>query len=208
MITAEEQAAHAAQLPTPTLQWWPRGRPHELHTIKLPLHAVFSIGRHPGCDLALADAATSRVHAELQVNSGRVRLVDLGSTNCTFVNSNRISAVWLRDGDQVRIGDTCLTVHYPTLDGDEAPRTSVTAVSPVVDPYRQLSAELIRLDSEYNGGLGRLKKREVELLLVDRMQRPRRTVQRMLDGLARQMRVDGYGSELIDKLAEKLTGRD
>jgi pSer/pThr/pTyr-binding forkhead associated (FHA) protein len=48
---------------------------------------VTMLGRGTDCDLRLVDPGVSRHHAELRVEDDEVVLVDLGSTNGTFVNS-------------------------------------------------------------------------------------------------------------------------
>jgi pSer/pThr/pTyr-binding forkhead associated (FHA) protein len=50
----------------------------------------------------------SRHHAELRVEDGEVVLVDLGSTNGTFVNGQPVRRVSLNDGTQVTLGRTTL----------------------------------------------------------------------------------------------------
>jgi Protein of unknown function (DUF3662)/FHA domain len=66
------------------------------------------LGRGTDCDLRLVDAGVSRHHAELRVEDGEVVLVDLGSTNGTFVNGQPIRRVTLVDGTQVTLGRTTL----------------------------------------------------------------------------------------------------
>jgi hypothetical protein len=66
------------------------------------------LGRGTDCDLRLVDPGVSRHHAELRVEDGEVVLVDLGSTNGTFVNGQPIRRVALVDGTQVTLGRTTL----------------------------------------------------------------------------------------------------
>ncbi len=67
----------------------------------------YVIGRESDADLLINRDSVSRRHAEISRDGeGRWRIRDLGSTNGTFVNEYRLPHAFLRDGDQVRIGDT------------------------------------------------------------------------------------------------------
>jgi hypothetical protein len=76
--------------------------------------AVLTIGRAPDNQLVLNDTKASSHHAEIsQASDGQsYSITDLGSTNGTFVNEQRIDqnvAHSLNAGDTVRIGDTTFT---------------------------------------------------------------------------------------------------
>jgi hypothetical protein len=73
------------------------------------------LGRGTDCDLRLVDPGVSRHHAELRVEDGEVVLVDLGSTNGTFVNGQPVRRVTLTDGTRVTLGRTTLVFRR---DGD------------------------------------------------------------------------------------------
>jgi Protein of unknown function (DUF3662)/FHA domain len=66
------------------------------------------LGRGTDCDLRLVDPGVSRHHAEIRVEDGEVVLVDLGSTNGTFVNGQPVRRVPLSDGTRVTLGRTTL----------------------------------------------------------------------------------------------------
>ncbi|UCF67225.1 MAG: FHA domain-containing protein [Acidobacteriota bacterium] len=62
-------------------------------------------------EISLADQKISRRHASLEVYGGTcVLLKDLGSTNGTFVNDQRVTTTELQDGDEIRVGTTRLTI--------------------------------------------------------------------------------------------------
>jgi hypothetical protein len=67
------------------------------------------IGRGDQANLRLPDVGISRRHARLDYDGAQVVLTDLGSTNGSMVNGQRISAVALNPGDMVQIGTTTLT---------------------------------------------------------------------------------------------------
>jgi len=68
----------------------------------------FTIGRRRGCDLVLSDPQASRTHARISAQDGAFVLEDLGSTNGTFVNDQRVQRQVLRPGDEIQIGQTRL----------------------------------------------------------------------------------------------------
>jgi hypothetical protein len=67
------------------------------------------IGRGDQANLRLPDVGISRRHARLDFDGAQVVLTDLGSTNGTLVNGQRVSAVALNPGDMVQLGTTTLT---------------------------------------------------------------------------------------------------
>ncbi|MFK3982649.1 FhaA domain-containing protein [Micromonospora sp. NPDC050397] len=67
------------------------------------------IGRGDQANLRLPDVGISRRHARLDFDGAQVVLTDLGSTNGTMVNGQRVSAVALNPGDMVQLGTTTLT---------------------------------------------------------------------------------------------------
>ncbi len=82
------------------------------------------IGRSTTADICLPDDGASREHARISRqgtdrNDGATfTLTDLGSSNHTFVNSEQVESVQLRDGDKILIGDSILK--FVVLDNIEA----------------------------------------------------------------------------------------
>src|SRR3954463_15818399 len=90
----------------------------------------FTIGRDAACDLTLADGKASRRHAALRVlPDGRATLYDLGSSNGTFVNGQRVQSVLLAGGEQLQIGDTVMLA-APAAPAAAPQPTGVTAAVP------------------------------------------------------------------------------
>lgn len=70
-----------------------------------PLEASMLIGRTSRMQLRLEDDGVSREHAKLTITEdGIVNLVDLGSTNGTFLNGARIDVAIVREGDRIQVG--------------------------------------------------------------------------------------------------------
>ena len=70
------------------------------------IHGTTRIGRSDESEVALVDPSVSRVHAVVELDGATPVVRDLGSTNGTFVNGRRIEAHQLRDGDELRFGNT------------------------------------------------------------------------------------------------------
>ncbi|MBS2028383.1 MAG: GGDEF domain-containing protein [Deltaproteobacteria bacterium] len=67
------------------------------------------IGRSSEADISINDDGISRRHAKIVVRpDGSVNIVDLGSTNGTFYDGNRVDVHSLRDGDKIQIGSTTI----------------------------------------------------------------------------------------------------
>jgi hypothetical protein len=97
-----------------------RRRQLYLKVVQPPAHAgrsydlddELTIGRSPGCGVATPeDIYTSTLHARLFRHNEQLWVEDLGSTNGTYVNSERIAkAVRLGKGDMLQIGSTVFEV--------------------------------------------------------------------------------------------------
>lgn len=70
---------------------------------------VVTIGRQNDCTIVLADPNVSRHHAEIRPAADGYAVVDLGSTNGTKVNGQRIIEHQLRDGDELLCGNTVMS---------------------------------------------------------------------------------------------------
>jgi predicted component of type VI protein secretion system len=76
------------------------------------------IGRDSSSGVAINDAEISRKHARLNFQGGKYVIEDLGSTNGTFVNGQRlVSPVVLKSGDVVSLGEQ-IVLMYEALSGD------------------------------------------------------------------------------------------
>jgi pSer/pThr/pTyr-binding forkhead associated (FHA) protein len=79
-------------------------------TFRLTTGAVKTVGRAPRADFILDVALVSRFHCRLTAAADNLEVVDLKSTNGTFVNDKRIVQAMLAAGDRLRVGRVELTV--------------------------------------------------------------------------------------------------
>jgi predicted component of type VI protein secretion system len=95
------------------------------------------IGRDPSNDLVIGDAEVSRKHARLIWQSGGYILEDLGSTNGTYLNGQRLLGPHvMRPGEVIQLGEN-VTLVFEALYDPNATRLSpaVAAYQPPTPPY-------------------------------------------------------------------------
>jgi pSer/pThr/pTyr-binding forkhead associated (FHA) protein len=86
------------------------GGPDQGKVFKLG-HRSTVIGRGQQADVRLSDSAVSKRHCQIEVhNKDRMTIKDLASMNGTRLNDRYISAVKIRHGDQVKIGETVIKI--------------------------------------------------------------------------------------------------
>jgi pSer/pThr/pTyr-binding forkhead associated (FHA) protein len=69
------------------------------------------VGRSSESNIRLGDGLASRRHAQIDRQEPGFIVTDLGSTNGTFVNGQPVRRQLLRDGDELRMGETRLRFH-------------------------------------------------------------------------------------------------
>ena len=85
--------------------------PEEHRGQTVELSDEVTVGRAAGCGVKVDDAFTSSLHARLFRRDGVLWVEDLGSTNGTWVNAERIGgAVKLGKGDLLQVGGTVFEV--------------------------------------------------------------------------------------------------
>ncbi len=81
-----------------------------LRPVRVEAGLEVTLGRSPTCTLALPSPQASRHHASVRATGGQAVVMDLGSTNGTFVNGERlVGERVLLPGDRIQIGDTQVT---------------------------------------------------------------------------------------------------
>jgi predicted component of type VI protein secretion system len=108
--------------------------------------STFIIGRDPASDFHIQDIEISRRHARLIAQSGGYTVEDLGSTNGTFVNNERIRTITpLRPGDALRLGELVTLIYEADLGLDATPPSTqqlraARAIPPAPAPAQSAAA--------------------------------------------------------------------
>jgi len=103
--------------PTVEVEGHPLSEGFPLHKIKLQVltgsdinlegtfeKPVVRIGADPLCDLVMSDPTVSRMHAEVRRRGDTFELIDLDSTNGTFVNGERIKSFEIESDSRFQVG--------------------------------------------------------------------------------------------------------
>ena len=83
-------------------------------TFRLGPGAVKTVGRARRSDFIVDAALVSRVHCRLTATTDQLEVVDLASTNGTYVNGKRVKAATMAEGDRLRVGRVELRVTKET----------------------------------------------------------------------------------------------
>jgi pSer/pThr/pTyr-binding forkhead associated (FHA) protein len=117
--------------PTPYLTD-PAGQEHPL------ANQATLIGRAVESDIVITSKSVSREHARIRRDGRHWLLEDLGSTNGTFLNDERVLApARLRDGDRLGVGEVQFIFHDPD---------TTTRETPFPELDINLSAGVVRVD--------------------------------------------------------------
>jgi pSer/pThr/pTyr-binding forkhead associated (FHA) protein len=71
---------------------------------------IKTMGRSPGAEFVVDAAMVSRLHCRLTAGATELEVVDLESTNGTFVNGQRVTQATLKEGDTLGVGRVDLVV--------------------------------------------------------------------------------------------------
>ena len=83
--------------------------PEFLHGRLFDLGDELTIGRAAGCQITLDDTFVSQMHARVFRREGQYLVEDLGSTNGTYLNRQKVTGpMVIRHGDELQIGNTIM----------------------------------------------------------------------------------------------------
>ena len=139
--------------------------------VRIPLgEAPVFVGRSADKDICLRDLTVSNNHATIVVSGERYVLRDMRSTNGTFVNGLQVEERELRNGDEVRIGNTLMVFRDEGADASgNTPKDDKLTESNFDDLFSNtVSLTLDEIESGVfgpdKGNKGKVTKGEVEAL--------------------------------------------
>ena len=87
----------------------------------LEMNQELIIGRSSELEMVLIEDMVSRHHAKITVSDDDISIEDLGSTNGTFVNGEKITKCKLKEGDRILIGTSIIKLVYEEYDANQPP---------------------------------------------------------------------------------------
>jgi serine/threonine-protein kinase len=97
---------------------------------KYEIDRDISLGRDISNDICLNDPAVSLVHCQIYIRNNQAFIKDLGSTNGSKLNGERIVNSDLHDGDGLMIGQNKIRIEMPDLEPQPTAVGTVNLVSP------------------------------------------------------------------------------
>jgi TonB family protein len=97
---------------------------------------IIKIGRLASAHLKLDDTKVSRIHAVVEATSDGqdYSVIDMGSTEGTILNGARISKEKLKDGDEIRLGDSRIVIQFVKAAANVGPTSSRSVPPPAPEP--------------------------------------------------------------------------
>jgi pSer/pThr/pTyr-binding forkhead associated (FHA) protein len=119
----------------------------------------FLVGRESDCHLRPNSDQISRHHCAFSIDEYSVRLKDLGSTNGTFVDSERLDGDRvLLDGDEVSFGDLKFRVMIQEISAEQAAALAAGQAAPVSGDSQLIStADLATIPAASDGDTREIK---------------------------------------------------
>ena len=157
-------------------------------------HQTTIVGRKNTCDLRIPLSSVSREHCQIEVRDDSLYLRDLGSSNGTFYNDERVQETELQAGDRIKVGPVNFAV---VIDGEPADLEPIATL---------LSARDVKSDDDSDAVLGaddagpaELDAADIELDLDDDGEaKPQKSSTMNLDEAALDALNDGDGDSVDD----------
>ena len=114
----------------------------------LPNNKEIVVGRSSELDMVLVEDMVSRRHAKLTVTGDQIFIQDLGSTNGTFVNGEKIKRARLQEGDRILIGTSIIKLvatDTPAAPGDAKAKLEDVASGRRTSQVRTMSGSIAEI---------------------------------------------------------------
>ncbi len=126
-----------------------------------------TLGRAPECDIFLDDEGVSRHHAKVIRKGDTLIVMDLGSTNGTYVDGERIQVLTLTDGLKIQVG-TATILQFRFQDEREAEFHSLMQTFKTRDPMTNaLNKRAFRLELDKEFGFAARHEQPLSMILFD-----------------------------------------
>ena len=100
----------------------------------LEMNQELIIGRSSELEMVLIEDMVSRHHAKIVTTPEEITIEDLGSTNGTFVNGEKITKCKLKEGDRILIGTSIIKLVYEEQDASQPPPPPAVAIPDGLEP--------------------------------------------------------------------------
>ena len=149
--------------------------------IEIRSGSILRVGRTARADHVIAeDSYLSSQHFALECDRAQCRIRDLGSSNGTFLNGDRVLDAWIRNGDSIAAGSTTFSVQLDVSQREAengGPTSNPTLQFPTArNPFDQTSAIPIDQEPERWPGFSR-----AQSVLLDALYGPGESVFALLD---------------------------
>jgi two-component system, cell cycle response regulator len=126
-----------------------------------------TIGRAPECDVFLDDEGVSRNHAKIIRQDDTLILLDLGSTNGTYAEGDRVQALTLHDGLKIQVG-TATILQFRYQDQKELQFHTLMQTFKTHDPMTEaFNKRAFLMEIEKETGFARRHGQPLALIMFD-----------------------------------------
>lgn len=126
-----------------------------------------TIGRAPECEIFLDDEGVSRHHAKVIRKGDALILMDLGSTNGTYADNERIQVMTLKDGAKIQVG-TATILQFRYQDQREVEFHTLMQSFKTHDPMTEaFNKRAFLAEIEKEAGFARRHQQPLSLVMFD-----------------------------------------
>ncbi len=115
--------------PSTTSEWKIKSTASWMENKTFPIEGKTTLGREASCDISIPVEHLSRRHVELNVKGGKLIVKDLNSSNGTFLNGQRITEIYAKPGDKIKLDVITFEVIGPETDSNKTIIRSAKVIS-------------------------------------------------------------------------------